>query len=173
MEGYNGRLDALQAAVLRIKLKHLSAWNEARRRNADLYRIYLKNVEELKLPVVSDWCTPVYHLYVIQLNHRDQIIDSLNTKGIETGIHYPVPLHLQRAYAHLNRSKGSFPVAEYTADRILSLPMYPELTEEQIKRIADTLKQLIYRLKTTNTGRYPSISEKHNKAVDLSCVSVG
>ena len=140
MEGYNGRLDALQAAALRVKLNHLPVWNEKRRRNAQRYVDLLKDVDAIILPKMADGCLSVYHLFVVQLEERDRIAEALNAKGIGTGLHYPVPLHLQNAYAHMEISEDSFPVTESYAKRLLSLPMFPELSEEQICYVCEELR---------------------------------
>ncbi len=143
MEGYNGRCDALQAAALRVKLKHLDAWNEARRKNADLYFELLKGIDGIKLPIISHDYLPVFHLFVIQVENRDKIQEILGEKGISTGLHYPVPLHRQKAYTDMDLKEGSFPVTEESASKILSLPMFPELTEEQIRYVCQELSQAI------------------------------
>ena len=143
IEGYNGRLDAIQAAVLRIKLKRLQDWNQSRRKNATLYNEMLQNVPGISLPVESDYAESVYHLYVILSDNRDGLQKFLSEKGIATGLHYPLPLHLQKAYAHLGYKKGDFPVAEHAAERLLSLPMYPELTAEQIDYVCSSIKEFV------------------------------
>ena len=143
LEGYNGRLDAIQAAVLRIKLKRLQEWNQSRRRNAALYTERLQNIPGITLPVEAEFAESVYHLYVILTDHRDGLQEFLSEKDIATGLHYPLPLHLQKAYAHLGHKKGDFPVAEHTAERLLSLPMYPELTEQQIDYVCSSIKEFV------------------------------
>jgi len=143
LEGYNGRCDALQAAALRVKLKHLPAWNAARRAHAARYCELLRGVSGIVLPAVGEGCLPVWHLFVVQVDHRDRVAEALKAQGISTGLHYPIPLHLQRAYAHLGLSKGSFPVTEACAERLLSLPMFPELTEQQIVYVCDHLKAAV------------------------------
>ena len=143
VEGYNGRCDALQVAALRVKLKRLSEWTEARRAKADLYSALLKDLDEIRLPRVANGCLPVYHLFVIQIDNRDQVIEALRSKNISTGLHYPIPLHLQKAYAHLNIPEGSFPIAESCSKRLLSLPIFPELTEEQITYVVNSLKEIL------------------------------
>jgi len=143
MEGYNGRLDAIQAGVLRIKLRRLPAWNEARRRNAQYYNELLSPVKGVTVPKEADGCRHVYHLYVILVDDRDGLQKYLNAKGIGTGLHYPVPLHLQKAYAYKGYKEDDFPVTESVAKRLLSLPMFPELTRAQIEYIADCIKQFM------------------------------
>jgi dTDP-4-amino-4,6-dideoxygalactose transaminase len=142
VEGFNGRCDALQAAALRVKLKKLPQWNEARRQHAKRYDKLLGEAPSVTLPKVAEGCLPVYHLYVIQIDKRDEIAAELNNGGIGTGLHYPVPLHLQKAYAHLDLHEGSFPVAEKYAKRLLSLPMFPELTEDQIVYVCECVKEI-------------------------------
>ena len=146
MEGYNGRCDALQAAALRIKLKRLPAWNEARRKNAQRYFELLEDTDAIVLPKINQKCLPVFHLFVIQVEKRDIIQKALGKVGISTGLHYPIPLHLQKAYEHMGLPIGSFPVAEACAKRLLSLPMYPELTEEQIRMVSNSLKKIVKEL---------------------------
>lgn len=135
-EGYNHRCDAMQAAILSAKLRHLDAWNAARRAHAKLYGEYFKKVAQVKTPIEVPGIEPVYHLYVIETDHREQLQAELVKKGIATGIHYPIPLHLQPAYRHLGLSENSFPEAEKAAGRILSLPMYPNLSSAMIEYIA-------------------------------------
>lgn len=132
--GYGYRLDALQAAILGAKLPHMDTWNEARRVNAQHYDERLKNAG-FQPPAVHSNVEHVYHLYVIQVDERDLVKGKLNMMGIGAGIHYPLPLHLQPAFAYLGYKTGDFPHAEIAATRVLSLPMYPELEESQIKRI--------------------------------------
>lgn len=137
--GYCDRLHNLQAGFLLKKLTRLEAWNEARRAAAALYAERLAGFAALKSVATLDDVGPVFHLYVVQVADRDRVRDTLLSEGIETGVHYPVPLHLQPAYAHLGHGRGDFPVAEAMADRILSLPMFPEITEEQIDYVTDRL----------------------------------
>lgn len=142
-EGYNARLDAIQAGILRIKLKHLSEWNEKRRQNALRYNELLKDIPEVKIPEEPDWSKGVYHLYVIKIDNRDEIQKELERKGVFTGLHYPIPLHLQNAYKYLGYKEGDFPVTERHAKQLLSLPMFPELTDEQIRYVVDSIKECI------------------------------
>ena len=141
MEGYNGRLDAIQAGILRIKLKRLEAWNRSRRESAAYYNELLSKIDGVSLPVEADFARSVYHLYVILVDDRDGLQQFLNDKGIASGLHYPFPLHLQKAYAHLGYKEGDFPVAENVAKRLLSLPMFPELTREQIEYVAEAIRE--------------------------------
>ena len=145
MEGYNGRLDAIQAGVLRIKLRRLSDWNQSRCENAAYYNELLSKVEGITLPVEADFASSVYHLYVILVDDRDGLQQFLSDKGIGTGLHYPLPLHLQKAYGHLGYEDGSFPVTESVAKKLISLPMFPELTREQIEYVAESIKEFINR----------------------------
>jgi dTDP-4-amino-4,6-dideoxygalactose transaminase len=143
IEGYNGRLDSMQCAVVRIKLKHLPAWNEARRRHAARYRMGIGNTPAVTLPHVADGCLPVFHLFVIQVDERDRVAERLKVRGIHTALHYPIPLHCQRAYAHRGIPAGSFPVSERCATRVLSLPMFPELTDDQIDYVCAGLASAV------------------------------
>ncbi len=139
LEGYNGRLDALQAGILRVKLRHLPEWNERRRRNAALYDQLFAPVDAVVPPWQPPWAKAVYHLYVIRTPRRNVLQMYLGEKKIGTGLHYPTPLHLQKAYSMNGYQSGMFPVSEKTASEILSLPMYPELTKEQISYVVDTV----------------------------------
>lgn len=140
IEGYNGRLDAIQAAVLRVKLKILPQWNAARRRNAALYNERLAGIPGIRTPVEADFVQSVYHLYVIHTEQRDALQAWLDEKGIATGLHYPLPLHQQAAYTDAADTGAALPVTEWAAPRLLSLPMFAELTEEQIDYIADNVR---------------------------------
>ncbi len=138
-EGYNYRLDALQAAILRVKLKHLAEWNEQRRSVAHRYNELLA---QLPIQTPVERSKHVYHLYVIRSAHRDRLYDYLREHEILTGIHYPIPLHLQPAYRnHPQAGEGRFPVTEQCAREVLSLPMYPELTDEQVVTICEAIKR--------------------------------
>jgi dTDP-4-amino-4,6-dideoxygalactose transaminase len=143
IEGYNGRLDAIQAGVLRIKLKRLKNWNLARREKAAYYNERLKEIPGIRIPFEADFATSVYHLYVILVDDRDGLQQFLAEKGISTGLHYPLPLHLQKAYTHFGYKKGDFPVSEQAADRLLSLPMFPELTTQQIDHVVNSIREFI------------------------------
>lgn len=143
VEGFNMRCDSVQAAALRIKLKHLPKWTEARRRAATRYMERLRGHEDIVLPEVSPDTNPVWHLFIVQVPAREQVQQALKERGIQTGLHYPVPLHLQEAYEHLGYGEGAFPVAEAAAKRILSLPMYAELTDAQIDYVCDNLIQAV------------------------------
>ncbi len=140
-EGYNGRLHAIQAAFLRIKLPYLEGWTEGRRRAADRYREALAGIDEIRPPTEADYARHVYHLYVIRAERRDELQQHLTALKIGTGLHYPLPLHLQHAYRHMGLGPGSFPVTEGAAPALLSLPMFPELTDGQIERIADAIRR--------------------------------
>lgn len=136
---WNSRLDNLQAAVLRVKLKYLDQWNIKRARNAKLYNQGLKDLPVITPPVNPD-STHIYHLYVIRTKSRDKLAAFLKDKGIVTGLHYPIPIHLQEAYRDLGYTNGDFPVTEMLAKEVLSLPMYPELTGKQIKLVTNSIK---------------------------------
>jgi dTDP-4-amino-4,6-dideoxygalactose transaminase len=137
--GYNYRMEGIQGAVLNTKLPHLNQWNDSRRRNAELYCKYLAGADVV-LPVESEGRKHVYHLFVIRHKRRDALIAYLKEQEIDSLIHYPIPVHLQNAYRHLGLGKGSYPVTETVTDEIVSLPMFPELTEEQIRFVADKIK---------------------------------
>ena len=136
IEGYNGRLDALQAGILHVKLGHLKAWNDARRTKAAEYNRLLANCDAIRLPWEPSWSRAVHHLFVIRTSDRDGMMQHLKEAGIGSAIHYPVPLHMQRAYASMNYAVGEFPVTESCAAEIVSLPMYPQLAPENLERVA-------------------------------------
>lgn len=148
LEGYNGRLDAMQAGFLSVKLKHLPEWNEKRRQHADHYRQLLRDREGVILPHEPSWSKAVYHLFVIRVGDREQLKHHLEAAGIGVGIHYPIPLHLQKAYAACHYKKGDFPVTERVASEILSLPMFPGLTEPMQLRIVEQTAECVSRLVT-------------------------
>lgn len=143
MEGYNFRMDGMQAAILSAKLKHLDEWTEKRRRNARWYNEYLKGTEVVT-PVEKEYAKHVYHCYVIRTKHRQAIQDRLKAEGIATGVHYPFALHLQPAYSHFGYKEGDFPISEQYAGEVLSLPMFPELTEEEIKKVTSLVKEALH-----------------------------
>ena len=145
MIGWNARMDGFQGAVLSVKLKHLPVWNEARRKNAQLYNSLLADVDDVIKPVEADYTKHVYHIYAIRTPNRDALIRALAEKDIFCGIHYPLPIHLQEAYKFLGYKKGSFPVAEKCAEGLVSLPMFPKLTEEQIEYVVHEIKRFVAR----------------------------
>ena len=138
--GWNARLDGIQGAVLHVKLKYLPAWNDARRKHANDYTAGLASVRDVILPVEADYARHIYHIYAIRVKDRDKLMAYLGEKGIACGIHYPVPVHLQKAYSFLGKGKGSFPVAEKCAEQYLSLPMFAELTDEQVAYVVQQIK---------------------------------
>lgn len=135
---WNRRLDTLQAAVLRAKLPHLDDWNNARRRHASVYDELLVGAG-LRLPQLTPGNDHVFHLYVVQSERRDGLMKHLATRGISTGIHYPTPIHMQEAYRNRHVRRGTFPIAETAALKLLSLPMYPELTQDHLVRVAEAV----------------------------------
>jgi dTDP-4-amino-4,6-dideoxygalactose transaminase len=142
VEGYNGRLDSIQAGILRAKLRHLSRWNEQRRENARIYdELLAPTGGSVICPYQSNSSKSVYHLYVVRTPFRKELQKQLNDAGIGTGIHYPIPVHLQAAYASMDWKRGDFPETEEAADQILSLPMFAGLTADQQKRVAETISQ--------------------------------
>ncbi|MCU1271962.1 MAG: erythromycin biosynthesis sensory transduction protein eryC1 [Acidobacteriaceae bacterium] len=142
LPGYNFRLEGLQGGFLSVKLRHLDRWNARRREVAKLYQELLSETS-LGLPVEMGWGEHVYHLYVIQADDREALRQALGAGGIECGLHYPVPLHLQAAYADLGYEKGRFPVSEHLSSHILSLPMHPYITDEEVKRVASVLLETL------------------------------
>jgi len=143
IEGYNGRLDAIQAGILRIKLEHLARWNEKRRECAQRYQEMLGSAEGIVLPYEASSVKAVYHLYVVRVQNRDDLQRHLTAAGIGTSIHYPIPLHLQSAYRALGYEKADFPVTERVAAEILSLPMFPGLTPAQQSRVVEQLLEFV------------------------------
>lgn len=141
-EGRNSRLDGLQAAILSVKLKHLALWNAARRDHAGYYTELLSDTG-LTLPRIPDYSEHVFHLYVVRTANRSKIQAGLKEKGVESGVHYPIPLPFLKAYAHMKLGADKFPVAAAQKEQILSLPMFPEMTREQIQHTVQTLKSLI------------------------------
>jgi dTDP-4-amino-4,6-dideoxygalactose transaminase len=141
--GFNARLDELQAAALRIKLKHLDGWNERRRQVAEFYTQALSDMD-LDMPFEAPEGCHVYHLFVVKTKQRDALSQYLNRNGIGTGVHYPVPIHLQKASTSFGLGPGSLPVTEEAAEQILSLPMYPELSEAQLERVVSEIRSFFY-----------------------------
>ena len=141
--GVNGRMDGIQGAVLSVKLKYLASWNHARIRNAQLYGRLLADLDTVVLPVRSAYAHHVYHIFAIRVAERKRFLAAMAEKGIACGIHYPVPLHLQKAYADMGLKRGSFPVAERCSDQVVSLPLYPELSSEQIQYVAEAVRETL------------------------------
>jgi dTDP-4-amino-4,6-dideoxygalactose transaminase len=142
IEGYNGRLDTIQAGILGIKLKHLPAWTARRQEIAKEYARLFDGVSDFVAPHEPSWSKAVYHLYVVRVKDREKLQAELAAANVGTAIHYPIPLHLQKAYAHMGHKAGDFPVAERVAPEILSLPMFPQLTHAQQEYVAEKLMQL-------------------------------
>jgi len=141
--GFNSRLDGLQAVVLRAKLRRLDTWNEQRRTAADRYAALLAELDAVRLPTVESSNVHVWHLYVVEVDERDVVLARLHAEGIGAGIHYPVPVHLQGAFSGLDHGVGDFPNAERAAGRMLSLPIYPGITEAQQVRVAEALAKAL------------------------------
>lgn len=145
--GYNSRLDPLQAAFLRVKLKYLNRWNNHRKKIANLYKMGLLNIDDIILPDTYRNVESVWHLFVIRYNYRDNMINYLNEIGIQTLIHYPIPPHLSEAYKYLNLKKGEFPITEKISESIFSLPIGPHLKTEEINYIIKNIKDYVNRKK--------------------------
>lgn len=141
--GWNARMDGFQGAILSVKLKHLDEWNSVRRVHAKLYNELLKEIDEIILPTEADFAKHIYHVYAIRTKKRDFFIDRLKEADIHCGIHYPIPVHLQKAYQFLGLEQGSFAVAEKCAGEFVSLPMFPELRREQIEYAVLEIKRFI------------------------------
>ena len=140
-KGLNARLDTIQAAILSVKLAHLANWNAARAANAAIYRELLAGTGEVRVQTAAADSTHIYHLFIIETSRRDELQRHLATRGVGTIIHYPIPIHLQQAYADLGYSRGAFPNAERLAGSMLSLPMFPELSREQIEYVVGAIKE--------------------------------
>lgn len=155
--GHNYRMEGIQGAVLNVKLKYIEEWTTARRANANKYNFLLQDLENIILPHEMDYAKHVYHLFVIQVadGHymRNNLVKYLSEKGISTGLHYPVPLHLQKCFSHLGYKKGDFPVTEKLAETGLSLPMYPELSDDQIEYVAGSIKEFFILQQTSTEVR--------------------
>lgn len=143
IEGYNSRLDTIQASILRIKLTHLDSWTNLKKLKVKRYRELLSGIENIKLPIETKSFDHVYHLFVVQVENRDRVLEALKNVGISAGIHYPLPLHLQPAYKRLGYKKGDFPITENIATKALSLPLWPEITEEQINYVCQNLIRIV------------------------------
>jgi len=135
LKGFNYRMDGIQGAILRVKLRHLEAWTERRRQVAEWYAAAL-DPDTVRMPKARPGCRHVYHVYVVRADDRDRLRDVLGRQGIQTGIHYPIPIHLQPAHADLGHHAGDFPVAEQVAREVLSLPIFPEMTRDQVQTVA-------------------------------------
>jgi dTDP-4-amino-4,6-dideoxygalactose transaminase len=143
--GHNSRLDELQAAVLRVKLKQLPTWTKQRQEVASLYNQHLAGLGDLQLPTIADGATHVYHLYVVRTSQREALQQYLTAQGVGTLIHYPVPPHLQQAYAHLAIARGAYPIAEDLANTCLSLPMWPGMTEKDVLAVVAAIQSFFAR----------------------------
>ena len=144
IEGYNGRLDSIQAGWLSVKLRHLAKWNESRRAHAHRYHELLAEAKDtIVAPVEASWTKGVYHLYVVRVQDREAFQAALAEAGIGTGIHYPIPLHLQKAYESMNFKRGDFPVTERVAAEIVSLPMFPQMTDEQVNEVSKRVREFV------------------------------
>jgi dTDP-4-amino-4,6-dideoxygalactose transaminase len=143
MVGWNCRMDGIQAAVLRIKLRHLEAGNQLRRSHAAHYDRALDGIEEVIAPAKRPGAQHVYHIYAIRVQERDEVMRFLAERGIGSGVHYPVPIHLQEAYRSLGYHRGAFPIAERCATEFVSLPMFPELTPEQVELVVEAVKETV------------------------------
>ncbi len=159
VEGYNGRLDSIQAGLLHVKLAHLAKWNAQRRERAAEYKRLLKAVDRALVPPCEpSWSRAVYHLYVVRTADREGLMEHLKKAGIGTGIHYPIPLHLQKAYASMQYSLGDFPVTEKAAAEIVSLPMFPQLMAEQQARVVEEILKFTTSMTSRKQSAHESIS---------------
>ena len=152
LRGFNYRMEGFQGAILRVKLRHLERWTEARRKVVNLYNELLAD-SGVETPAEMPWGRHVYHVYTLRTDDRDGLQASLLTEGIQTGIHYPVPVHLQPAYADLGYGRGAFPHAETAAEQVLSLPLYPELSAQSVAEVAGAVKKAIANRTQTAVSR--------------------
>jgi len=145
VEGYNSRIDAIQAGILSVKLKHVTRWNEERRKSGDIYNeLFAAMAINVTVPYCPAWSKPVWHVYVIRTAYRNELQKYLSEVGIGTGIHYPIPIHLQAAYSSVGWKRGDFPISEEAADEILSLPMFPGLRVEEQRRVAEAIAEFAF-----------------------------
>lgn len=144
MVGWNCRMDGIQAAILRVKLRHLESGNSLRRSHALKYNEIFEDIDEIVIPLEAPYSRHVYHIYAIRVQERNEVIWLLKEKGIQCGVHYPVPVHLQKAYRSLGYEAGAFPIAEQTSLEFISLPMFPELTEVQVETVARSVKEALF-----------------------------
>ena len=144
--GYNHRMDELQAGLLQVKLGYLERWTARRQTLAARYAELLQDVPGIRIPFVPGYAKHVFHLYVVEVAERDSVAAYLLQHGVQTGIHYPLPLHLQPAYQHLGYKRGDFPVTERVAGRVMSLPLYPELRDEEIQTVCEHLEAALARV---------------------------
>jgi dTDP-4-amino-4,6-dideoxygalactose transaminase len=152
LRGFNYRMEGFQGAILRVKLRHLERWTEARRKVVNLYNELLAD-SGVETPAEMPWGRHVYHVYTLRADDRDGLQASLLAEGIQTGIHYPVPAHLQPAYADLGYGRGAFPRAETAAEQVLSLPLYPELSSQAVAEVARTVKKAVANRTQTAVSR--------------------
>lgn len=143
LKGFNYRMEGLQGAILRVKLRHLDAWTDARRRHAATYQDLLDS-SGVRTPVEMPNVRHVYHVYAVRTPKRDSVQEKLRATGVQTGIHYPIPVHLQKAYEHLGHLPGDLPVTEKAAHELLSLPMFPELQLEQLESVARAVREALH-----------------------------
>lgn len=144
LKGFNYRMDGIQGAILRVKLRHLEDWTEARRERAGHYSSLLTGLSRVKTPAEANGRRHVYHVYAIRTHDRDELQRALQAQGIHTGLHYPIPVHLQKAHLDLGHKPGDFPVSETAAREVLSLPIYPEMTMRQVEQVVAALEQEVY-----------------------------
>jgi dTDP-4-amino-4,6-dideoxygalactose transaminase len=154
--GHNYRMEAIQGAVLGVKMNHIADWTESRRRVAARYSELLKDVEGMQLPVEMPYAKHVYHLYVIQTENRDELQSFLNAKGVATGLHYPLPLHMQECFKNLGYKEGDFPVTEKLAAQCLSLPMFPEMTDEQVEYVTTSVREFFKQRSSSVHSKSPA-----------------
>jgi dTDP-4-amino-4,6-dideoxygalactose transaminase len=161
IEGYNGRLDSLQAGILSVKLRHLADWTRKRQEVARRYHDLFSKPKGVTLPHEPESSRAVYHLYVVRVRDREGLQKHLSEAKIDTGIHYPVPLHMQKAYANYGYKLGDFPVTERIAAEIVSLPMFPQLTEKQQRRVVENVKEFA----SKETGKRDAVHEPQTSSV--------
>ena len=157
--GWNGRMDGIQGAVLSVKLKYIDSWNNLRRQHASQYDNLLMTLEDVKTPFVASYGDPVYHIYAVRVQNRDDVLTAMGKQGVRCGIHYPVPLHLQEAYSSLGLKRGAFPIAERCSDEYLSLPIFPEMTPSQILHATTTIRSIVMAQQPAEVSQDPAYEE--------------
>jgi dTDP-4-amino-4,6-dideoxygalactose transaminase len=158
IEGYNGRLDAMQAGFLHVKLAHLTKWTDQRRERAAEYNRLLSSNDAVVCPFEPSWSRAVYHLYVVRIQNRDGLMEHLKHAGIGTGIHYPIPLHMQKAYKWLNYQPSDLPVSRRVASEIVSLPMFPQMTSEQQAYVVEEIRSFTEQARSAHVDSGPAVA---------------
>jgi dTDP-4-amino-4,6-dideoxygalactose transaminase len=164
--GYNSRLDTLQAAILQVKLARIDTAIDKRAQRAAQYRELLQNIPEIKLPALKDGNREVNYVFCVQAEKRDGLEAHLKEQGIGTSVYYPIPLHLQKCFEYLGYKEGDFPVAEKLCKKVLALPMFPELTEDEVGYVCENIKEFYAKTNNATNGEFLRIKKKKKGQVD-------